>query len=176
MPSTFRLSLIVGALVGLFQLVGTLVVYAFGLHSSPESIEAGLRFENIVSFVVIMLGLSFGLRHARRERHRAGETFGFGAGFRVALACAAAAGLFTALGQYAYQAFINPAYGEHLRAYIIASAKFAPEQAEIAAQQLDIATSARFRGVNQGVSTLLFSLLIGGANALLFRDRPAPQA
>lgn len=156
--------------------MGTLTVYAFGLHGSPESLDGGHRFESIVSFVAIMACLTLGLRSARNNRSRAGELFSFGYGSRLALGTAAAGGLFTALGQYVYVAFVNPAYSDHLRAMLVAGAQLTPEQAEASAHQLDFATSAVFRGLNQGITTLFFSLLIGVAFAFLFRDRPAPAA
>jgi len=174
LASTFSFTLLIGGLVGLLQLVGTLIVYAFGLHSSPEMLEGGHRFESIISFVAIMACLSFGLRSVRKNRHLAGEFFNFGYGARLALGTAAAAGLFTALGQYLYIAFVNPAYSDHLRVMLVAGANLSSEQAEAAAHQLDFATSAAFRGVNQGITTALFSLLIGVAFSFLFRDRPAP--
>lgn len=174
--SSFRFTLLFGGLVGLLQLAGTLVVYACGLHGSPESLDGGHRFESIISFVAIMACLSLGLRSARNNRHLAGELFTFGYGARLALGTAAAAGLFTALGQYAYVAFANPAYSDHLRAMLVAGAKFTPEQAEAAAHQLDFATSAVFRGMSHGITTTLFSLFIGVAFSFLFRDRPATSA
>jgi len=174
LASSFHFTLLIGALVGFLQFVGTLLVYAFGLHGSPEMLEGGHRFESIISFVAIMACLSFGLRSARKNRHLVGELFNFGYGARLALGTAAAAGLFTALGQYLYVALVNPAYSDHLRAMLVAGANLNLEQAEAAAHQLDFATSAAFRGVNQGITTSLFSLLIGVAFSFLFRDRPAP--
>lgn len=174
--SSFHFTLFVGGLVGLLQLLGTLIVYAFGLHGSPEMLEGGHRFESIISFVAIMTCLSLGLRSARKNRHLAGEPFNFGYGARLALGTAAAGGIFTALGQYVYVAHINPAYSDHLRVMLVAGAQLDPEQAEAAAHQLDFATSAAFRGVNAGITTTMFSLLIGVAFSFLFRDRPAPES
>lgn len=169
--SSFQFTLFVGGLVGLLQLVGTLIVYAFGLHGAPEMLEGGHRFESLISFVAIMACLSLGLRAARRNRQLSGELFNFGYGARLALGTAAAAGLFTAAGQYLYVAVVNPAYSDHLRVMLVAGAKLSPEEAEAAAHQLDFATSATFRGINSGITTTLFSLLIGVAFSFLFRDR-----
>ncbi len=174
--SAFRFTLRIGALLGLLQFAATLIVYACGLHGSPADLTAGHQFESIASFVSIMACLSFGLRGAQRKLHGAGAPFGFGVGARLALGVASAGGLFTALGQYVYVAYIHPAYSDHLRAALVAGAKLAPDQAEAYAHQLDFATSAVFRALNQGVSTLFFSLLIGCAYALLFRDRPDKPA
>lgn len=171
--SAFKFTLQIGALLGLLQFAATLLVYACGLHGSPADLTAGHQFESIASFVSIMACLSLGLRGAQRRLHGASAPFGFGVGARLALGVASAGGLFTAFGQYVYVAFIHPAYSEHLRAALVAGANLAPAETEAAANQLAVATSAWFRALTQGVSTLFFSLLIGCAYALLFRDRPA---
>ncbi len=171
--SAFRFTLRIGALIGLLQFAATLIVYACGLHGSPADLEAGHKFESLAAFVAIMACMSLGLRSAQRDLHRAGAAFGFGTGARLALSVASVGGLFTAAGQYAYVACIHPAYSGHLRSALVTGAKLAPDQAEAYTHQLDFATSAVFRALNQGVSTLFFSLLIGCAYALLFRDRPA---
>jgi hypothetical protein len=174
--SSFRFTLLVGGLVGLLQLFGTLTVYAFGLHSSPEMLDAGGNFESIASFIAIMACVSLGLRSARKNRHLAGEPFTFLFGARLALGSAAAGGIFTALGQYLYVAVINPAYAEHFRAKLVAGANLSPEEAVARADQLEFVTSATFRALSHGLSTLFFGLLIGVAFSVLFRDRPAPEA
>lgn len=171
--SSFRFTLFVGALVGALQLLGTLGVYAFGLHDSPETLDAGGNFESIASFIAIMACFSLGLRSARKNRHLAGEPFNFTFGTRLALGSAAAGGIFTALGQYLYVAAINPAYVEHFRAKLVAGAQLSPEEAAARADQLEFVTSAAFRALSHGISTLLFGLLIGVAFSVLFRDRPA---
>jgi hypothetical protein len=171
--SAFRFTLRIGALLGLLQFATTLIVYACGLHGSPVDLEAGHKFESLGAFIAIMACLSLGLRRAQRDLHRYGSPFTFGTGARLALGVASAGGLFTAAGQYVYVAFIHPAYSGHLRAALVTGAKLAPDQAEAYAHQLDFAASAVFRALNQGVSTLFFSLLIGCAYALLFRDRSA---
>ncbi len=177
MPATsFHFTLFVGGLVGLLQLLGTLIVYAFGLHGSPEMLDSGGNFESITSFVAIMACFSLGLRSARKKRHLAGEPFNFGYGARLALGSAAAGGIFTALGQYLYIAVINPAYSDHFRAKLVAGANLSPEETAARADQLEFVTSAAFRALSHGISTLLFGLLIGVAFSVLFRDRPAPQA
>ncbi len=171
--SAFWFTLRIGALLGLLQVAATLIVYACGLHGSPADLAAGHQFESIASFVSIMACLSLGLRSAQRVFRQDGRAFGFGVGARLALGVSSIGGLFTAAGQYAYVAFVHPAYSDHLRAALVAGAKLAPEQAEASAHQLDFATSALFRALSQGMSTLFFSLLIGCAYAFLFRDRPA---
>lgn len=174
--SAFRFTLLLGALVGALQLAGTLAVYAAGQHASPVDLAAGHRFENIASFAAIMACMTLGLRSARRSRIASGEAFTFGVGARLSLGVASAGGLFTAAGQYAYVAFIHPAYAQHLRAALVSGAGLSPEQAEAAAHQLDFATSPVFRGLSHGITTLLFSLMIGVAFSFLFRDRPAESA
>lgn len=176
LSSPFRFTLVIGALVGLLQLLGTLIIYACGLHSSPESLGGGHSFESIFAFVAIMACLILGLRSAHKQRRLAGETFGFGFGCRLALGTAAAGGLFTFFLQYGYVAYVNPAYSDHMRSMLVAGAQLTPEQAEAAAHQLEFASSAVFRGLNQGITTTLFSLLIGVAYTFLFRDRPEPVA
>ncbi|MCU0794062.1 MAG: DUF4199 domain-containing protein [Opitutaceae bacterium] len=136
-------------------------------------LEGGHRFENIAAFVVMMACLSFGLRRVRRERHAAGDAFTFGLAFKHAAVIAALGGLVNALGQYLYIAVIHPAYADHFRAALIAGSKLTPEQAAASQAQLDFIVSPLFRAINQGGTTLLFTLFVGIAYALLFRDRPA---
>ena len=161
-----------GALLGALQVVATLVIYACGLHGSPEMLEGGHRFENIAAFVVMMACLSFGLRSVRRRRHAEGAAFTFGLGFKHAAFIAALGGLVNALGQYLYVAVIHPAYADHFRAALVAGAQLTPEQAAASEAQLDFIVSPLFRAINQGGTTLLFTLFVGVAYAFLFRDRP----
>lgn len=158
-------------LLGVLQTVVTLLVFAFGLHSSPESLSGGHRFENLGAFVVMMACLSFGMRAVRRTRAAAGQGFNFAAGARTALVISSVGGLVTSLGQYLYAAAINPGYAQHLRASLISGSQLTSEQAAAAAPQLDVVTSPLFRAISQGGTTLFFSLFIGLAYAFLFRDR-----
>lgn len=144
-------------------------MYLCGLHDSAQSLEGGNFFENIASFAAIMGCFSLGLRSARRRLHLVGESFSFFTGSRLALGCAAAGGLFTALGQWSYVELINPEYKEHWRLMLISTLDLPPE---VAAQS----ATAKVHAIGRGAITMLFGTFIGAAFALLFRDRPAPQA
>ncbi len=171
-----RTAQLYGLLLGALQILGTLAVYAFGLHSDPASLEGGHRFENIAAFVAMMACLCLGLRAIARARVASGGVFTFGVGAQAACVIAAIGGIVTALGQYLYVAFINPAYAVHLRAVYLAKTQLTPEQTAAYAAQLDFITSPLFRALNLGVTTLVFSLFIGLAYAFLFRARPAAPA
>ncbi len=116
-----------------------------------------------------MGGFTLGLRSARKRAHLAGESFSFFTGSRLALGCAAASGLFTAFGQWAYVEWINPDYIEHWRLMLINTLDLAPE---VAAQS----ATAKFHGIGRGLITMLFGTFIGVVFSILFRDRPAPQS
>ncbi len=89
---------------------------------------------------------------------------------------AALGGLINALGQFLYVAVIHPAYADHFRAALVAGAKLTPEQAAEAQAQLDFVVSPAFRAINQGGTTLLFTLFVGVAYCFLFRDRASVPA
>jgi len=166
-----RTALLFGALLGALQTLATLIIYACGLHGSPEILEGGHRFENIAAFVVMMACLAFGLRSVRRQRHGSGGSFTFGFGFKHAAVIAAIGGLLNALGQFLYVAVVHPAYADHFRAALLAGVELTPEQAAEYEAQLDFIVSPLFRAINQGGTTLLFTLFVGIAYCLLFRDR-----
>lgn len=163
-----------GLLLGAGQVVVTLLVFAFGLHSAPEMFEGANRFENIGAFVVMMATFALGLRALRKRRLAAGEGFGFAVGARATFVIASVGGLVNAAGQYVYVTAINPDFGRHLREVILRGANLPPEQAAAAQQQLDVVTSPLFRAVSQGGTTLFFGLFIGLAYAFLFRDLTPP--
>ncbi len=165
-----------GLLLGAGQFLATLLVFAFGLHSAPETFEGALRFENIGAFVVMMATFALGLRALRRRRLAAGEGFGFSNGARATFVIASVGGLVNALGQYLYVTVINPDYSRHLREVILRQANLPPEQAAAAQQQLEMATSPLFRAAAQGGTTLVFGLFIGLAYAFLFRDLASPES
>lgn len=163
--------LVFGILLGVFQTIATLVIYACGLHSAPDVLAGGHRFENIAAFALMMAAITYGLHLARRARHLVGLRFRFALGAKLALVIAGVGGVLNGLGQYAYVALINPAYSDHFREFLVSSAALSGEEAAVYASQLEFATSAVFRGLNQGLTTLFFGLMVGLAYAFLFRDR-----
>lgn len=168
-----RTALLYGALLGALQVAGTLAVYAFGLHASPDSIDGANDFESIAAFVAMMAALCLGLRAIRLAQARDGADFTFRLGAKATLIIAGVGALVTGIGQYLYIAVINPAYADHIRTLLIRNAQISAEQAEAHAAQLDFATSALFRGLYQSITVFFFSLMVGLLYAFLFRARPA---
>ena len=171
-----RTALLYGALLGAFQVAGTLAVYACGLHASPDDIASATLLESILTFVVMMAGICLGLRAIRLAQTRAGADFTFRLGAKSALIISGIGALVTGLGQYLYVAVIHPAYSQHLRALYVSKTQFTPEQAAAYEPQLNFVTSPLFRGLEQGFNVFFFSLMVGVIYAVLFRARPAAVA
>lgn len=168
------LSLTHGLLVGLAQLFATLIVFAFGLHSSAEGLARAQMPESLVGFILLMLILGLAHRSAKTRALASGGDFGFGSAAKFFALIAVVGGVFTGLGQWFYLSAVNPGLREIQRAKIMETAapelsKLPPEQAAQITQTIDLTTSAVARGVVYGVNTFLFALLLGLAYALIFR-------
>lgn len=168
-----RTALLYGVLLGALQVAGTLAVYTFGLHASPDSIASAALLESIITFVVMMAGICLGLRAIRLAQARAGADFTFRLGAKSALIISGAGAIVTAIGQYLYAAVIHPAYSQHLRALYVSKTQFTAEQAAAYEPQLNLLTSPLFRSLGQSFNVFFFSLMVGVIYAFLFRARPA---
>lgn len=173
--------LLYGLLIGLAQLLATLAVFAFGLHSSAEGLAKAQMPESLLGFLLLMLILGLAHRAAKKSSASRGEEFGFGSAAKLFGLIAVIGGFATGLGQWLYLAVINPGLRDLQRAEIMKRvepelAKLAAEDAAQVAHQVDQATSAVARGVVYGLNTLFFALLLGLAYALIFRAAARREA
>lgn len=164
-----------GLLIGLAQLLATLVVFACGLHASAEGLSKAQFPESLIGFLLMMIVVGLAHLSLRSAAGARGEkTLGLGAAAKAAALTALVAGLCTGLFQWVYLAAINPALRDLQRAQIMERAgpelaRLAPADAAVVTQKIDHATSAIARGVVYGVNTFLFSALLGVALAFIFR-------
>lgn len=167
--------LLYGLLLGLSQLIATLAVFAYGLHSSAEGLARAQKPESILGFVLLMLILGAAHRAVKKASLARGETeIPLGAAAKLAALTALVGGVATGAFQWLYAALINPRLCELQRAQIMERAapelaKLSAEDAAVITQKIEFATSAAARGVVFGLNTLLFGLLLGIAYALIFR-------
>lgn len=158
MPASLRY----GFLLGLTQTVATLIVFAAGLHAAGASIERAQFLESLLKYLGLMVIVALGMRAARKAREAQNVESTFGAGARSALALAFFGALFTGLGQWAYMAFMNPEYGELLRA------AFIEKHPSMPSDSVPEATAIAYGG-NQGILTFLFATIVGLAFAVVLR-------
>jgi len=169
------LPLLYGFLIGLAQLVATLVVFFLDLHGSAEGLARAQKPESIIGFVLLMILLGLAHRTAKKASLARGETeLPLGGAAKLAALTALVAGLATGAFQWLYAALINPRLGELQRAQVLERAapdlaKLSPEDAAAAMRQIESFTSPAARGVVFGINTFLFALLLGIAYALIFR-------
>lgn len=163
-----------GAFLGLAQFLATLLVFAFGLHGSIERLERAQFVESLIGFILMMAVIALAHRAFKADTEARRLVPGFGRSAKFSALTALVGGLVTALGQYAYLAWINPSLRELQRAQILERAKdklaaYTPEQVAQSTQQIDYATSAAARGLVYGLNTFFFATLLGLAFALIFR-------
>ncbi len=167
--------LLYGFLIGLAQLVATLVVFSLGLHGSAEGLARAQKPESIIGFVLLMLLLGLAHRAGKKASLARGEPEqALGAAAKLAGLTALVSGLSAGVFQWLYAALINPRLGELQRAQVLEQAgpdlaKLSPEAGAAALRQIEAYTSPVARGVVFGVNTLLFAALLGIAYALIFR-------
>ncbi len=166
MPPT----LLYGFLIGLGQLVSSLIVFAMGLHNDPARIPNAMQTESLVGFILLMIVVSLAYRAAKAR----GETETIGQSAKGAALTAVVGALFTGLGQYAYLAFINPGLRDIQRNIILEGAKahlasLSPEKLAEDMRHIDYATSPLARGIGYALPTFVFATLMGIAFALIFR-------
>jgi hypothetical protein len=163
-----------GALLGLAQCIATLVVFTLGLHGAVERLERAQLIESLVGFILLMAVIALAHRALKADTEARQLAPGFGRSARFSALTALIAGLVTALGQYAYLAWINPGLRDLQRIQILERVKdqlaaYSPEQIAQSTQQIDYATSAAARGLVYGLNTFFFASLLGLAFALIFR-------
>lgn len=169
------LPLLHGLLLGLSQLVATLLVFAFGLHGTAEGLARAHKPESLLGLVLMMVVLGVAHRAAKKASLARGEAeLTLGAAAKSAALTALVGGLVTGLGQWLYATLINPGLVEVQRAAVLERvgpdlAKLSAEEAAAVAQKIEFATSAAARGLVFGINTLLFAALLGVAYALIFR-------
>ncbi len=166
MPPT----LLYGFLIGLSQLIATLVVFAMGLHASAATLERAQFIESLTGFILLMIVISL----AHRAAKEAGRTATVGAAAKGAALTGLLGGLATGAGQYVYFAFINPGLQVIQRNIILEGAKAELAKLDATAladahRHIDYATSPLARGIIYTVNTTLFAILLGIAFALIFR-------
>lgn len=167
--------LLYGLLLGLSQLLATLLVFAFGLHGSAEGLARAQKPESILGFVLMMVILGTAYRAAKKASLARGETeIALGAASKLAALTALVGGVVAGATQWLYAALINPKLVEIQHAAVMERvgpdlAKLAPADAAALTQKIDFATSAAARGLIFGINTLLFASLLGIAYALIFR-------
>lgn len=167
------LPLLYGALIGLAQLLATLVVFALGKHQSAEGLASAQMPESLIGFILLMVVVSLAHRSAKTKFAQGGP-LPFGTAAKFALATSFVGGLATGLGQYVYLALINPGlrtlqHGIIMDRAKVELAKLSPDEAAQVMQKIDYATSALARGIVYGANTFLFATLMGIAFALIFR-------
>jgi hypothetical protein len=166
MPPT----LLYGLLIGLGQLLASLIVFAMGLHSDPARLASAMQTESLIGFILLMIVVSLAHRAAKAR----GETETIGQSAKGAALTAFVGALFTGLAQYAYLAFINPGLRDLQRNAILEGAKahlatLSPEKLAEDMRHIDYATSAMARGIGYALPTFVFATLMGIAFALIFR-------
>ena len=163
-----------GSLLGLAQCLATLVVFAFGLHGALELLERAQLIESLVGFVLMMAVIALAHRAFKADTEARQLAPGFGRSAKFSALTALVAAFVTALGQYTYLGWINPALRELQRTQIMERVQdqlvgYTPEQIAQSTQQIDYATSAAARGLVYGLNTFFFATLLGLAFALIFR-------
>ena len=159
-----------GLLIGLGQLLATLLVFALGFHNSAETLQRAVQLESLIGFILLMAVVSLSYRAAKARN----ETTTIGRAAKSAALTALAGGVFTGLGQYVYLAIINPGLREIQRSLIIEGAKahlatLSPEKLAEDMRHIDAATSPLARAVGYAAPTFIFATLLGIAFALIFR-------
>lgn len=167
--------LLYGLYLGLSQLVATLAVFAFGLHSSAEGLARAQKPESILGFVLMMIILGLAYRAAKKASLARGESeIALGTASKFAALTAVIGGVIVGLTQWLYAALINPRLVEVQHTAVMEKvgpelAKLSAEEAAAVTQKIEFATSAAARGLVFGINTLLFAALLGIAYALIFR-------
>ena len=167
------LPLIYGSLIGLAQLLATLVVFALGKHQSAEGLASAQMPESLIGFILLMIVVSLAHRSAK-TKFAQGAALPFGTAAKFALATGLVGGLATGLGQFIYLQFLNPNLGAlRLEIWLLtqksAIDQLTPEAKAELIQNHAYFNSPTFFSIVHGVNTFLFATLMGIAFALIFR-------